>query len=395
MIKTVTHSIKSFYLLLLSFVLRWEKVVQFFLTGKHEVQRICESSCDIFEKTYRFEQWLNQTRNRKIRDYWDTNRKFDKTAQKAVTKITSLYISSQDNARETLESDKGNTTAFQRRRSKTNAHSFKTEINHLEEGDDILSRALISITIDLVKIIRNSKKLGQLNIDCESTLRDIVYRIASYRLTLVLAESIAKIKYEPEIDSHTAKVMSLWNNLVLIDCEHDADNRVLPVKYQSKIRHKSDILSGRWSQIGFQGEDPGTDFRGMGLLGLEQLEYLSRKPKHLSINLLRRSLDKSYEYPWAITGINITYNLLSLFRDGSMKHLYYDESEVLFRNKTRKVNLLKIFNDLYVELFLRFDCFWHESKPDNIFAFKELMEKFVDVVKADLCNRNFTFKFIY
>ncbi len=30
-------------------------------------------------------------------------------------------------------------------------------------------------------------------------------------------------------------------------------------------------ITKRWSEIGFQGSDPGTDFRGMGLLGLTNL----------------------------------------------------------------------------------------------------------------------------
>jgi hypothetical protein len=31
-----------------------------------------------------------------------------------------------------------------------------------------------------------------------------------------------------------------------------------------------------WGIVGFQGKDPSTDFRGMGLLGLEQLLYFSK-----------------------------------------------------------------------------------------------------------------------
>jgi len=30
-------------------------------------------------------------------------------------------------------------------------------------------------------------------------------------------------------------------------------------------------VSSNWKDLGFQGEDPKTDFRGMGLLGLENL----------------------------------------------------------------------------------------------------------------------------
>lgn len=34
-------------------------------------------------------------------------------------------------------------------------------------------------------------------------------------------------------------------------------------------------VSEQWKLLGFQGTDPATDFRGMGLLGLEQLVYFS------------------------------------------------------------------------------------------------------------------------
>jgi hypothetical protein len=30
-------------------------------------------------------------------------------------------------------------------------------------------------------------------------------------------------------------------------------------------------LSKQWTDVGFQGDDPKTDFRGMGMLGLNQL----------------------------------------------------------------------------------------------------------------------------
>ena len=32
-------------------------------------------------------------------------------------------------------------------------------------------------------------------------------------------------------------------------------------------------ISKQWSEIGFQGNDPATDFRGMGILGLKCLLY--------------------------------------------------------------------------------------------------------------------------
>ena len=36
-------------------------------------------------------------------------------------------------------------------------------------------------------------------------------------------------------------------------------------------------VSEQWKDMGFQGTDPATDFRGMGLLGLEQLIYFAER----------------------------------------------------------------------------------------------------------------------
>lgn len=406
MIKLFVHHFKILLILILDLIHNCEKFVRFFLSGKHEFERICEAPCDIYEKTFKIDQWLNKTNCEKIRDFIDNQLSIKKDGTKhsaksvhrVIDKIIANYIDKPEKGMA-----KKADSVMRQRRSKNNGRDgiLEVKIANLEDGDDILSQKLTSLTIELMKLIKKTKHRLHLNVTCEEVLKDVIYRILGYRLCLIVAERIASINYDPNVESHTTMLVSLWNNLVNADSTRVSDDLSQPSKtaismeYRSKISNKNEIVSGRWSFIGFQGEDPGTDFRGMGLLGLEQLEYISRRPKNLSIDLLRRSLNDQHEYPWAIVGINITYNLLCLFRDGSMKHLFYDDGELIFRNKRLNLNLIKTFNDLYVELFLRFDCFWHESKPENIFAFKELMEKFVDVIKTDLLNRNFTFKFIY
>jgi hypothetical protein len=56
----------------------------------------------------------------------------------------------------------------------------------------------------------------------------------------------------------------------------DNYNAIFDVWYG--LRGKEDVLdskiSKRWSDIGFQGTDPSTDFRGMGLLGLVNLQLV-------------------------------------------------------------------------------------------------------------------------
>lgn len=45
--------------------------------------------------------------------------------------------------------------------------------------------------------------------------------------------------------------------------------------------------SEQWSSIGFQGRDPATDFRGLGVLSLSNLVYYSRQYPADAVNCLR------------------------------------------------------------------------------------------------------------
>ncbi|KAJ4460872.1 hypothetical protein PAPYR_2706 [Paratrimastix pyriformis] len=59
-----------------------------------------------------------------------------------------------------------------------------------------------------------------------------------------------------------------------------------------------------------QGQDPATDFRGMGILGLRNLVYLARHYPRLARTLTQQSAQR--EYPFAVAGINISRLLAQL-----------------------------------------------------------------------------------
>lgn len=63
------------------------------------------------------------------------------------------------------------------------------------------------------------------------------------------------------------------------------------------------MKSEKWSLLGFQGTDPVTDFRGMGLLGLTTLVYLGENHNSLLKPLVK--LQSEREYPLACTVINL------------------------------------------------------------------------------------------
>ncbi|KAG0721355.1 ELMO domain-containing protein 3 [Chionoecetes opilio] len=73
-----------------------------------------------------------------------------------------------------------------------------------------------------------------------------------------------------------------------------------------------------WDVIGFQGVDPATDLRGVGLLGLVQALYLiSHEPLlPLARDVFRLSHDTHSQFPLMVLSINVTRISLQTLREG-------------------------------------------------------------------------------
>ena len=92
-----------------------------------------------------------------------------------------------------------------------------------------------------------------------------------------------------------------------------------------------------------QGNDPSTDFRGMGLLGLTNLSYFVTSMNDLAKSIFSKSLHPKYGYPFAIVGINITSWIHKLLLDGHLKTHFYNDSELLAVDKIKIENFNKIY----------------------------------------------------
>ncbi|XP_048140964.1 ELMO domain-containing protein A isoform X3 [Rhodamnia argentea] len=74
------------------------------------------------------------------------------------------------------------------------------------------------------------------------------------------------------------------------------------------------LISEQWKEMGWQGKDPSTDFRGGGFISLENLLFFARNfPKSFQDLLRKREGDRSlWEYPFAVAGVNITFMLIQM-----------------------------------------------------------------------------------
>lgn len=85
-----------------------------------------------------------------------------------------------------------------------------------------------------------------------------------------------------------------------------------------------------WEDIGFQGTDPATDLRGVGLLGLVQVLHLVMTPELLPLGRAIHTLsrDPTQEFPFLVLSINISRICLHALRDGLLDRLIREEESV-------------------------------------------------------------------
>lgn len=136
----------------------------------------------------------------------------------------------------------------------------------------------------------------------------------------------------------------------------------------------------------FQGDDPKTDFRGMGLLGLENLLFFAQEYTNAARHVLSHSMHPQHGYTFAIVGINLTSMALSLLKLGHAKtHIY---------NAIPSYATLNTFHHLYCYLFYEFDRFWMERKP-NIMDFSMVQARFEKNIKDQLRDDDAVLRLIF
>jgi hypothetical protein len=160
-------------------------------------------------------------------------------------------------------------------------------------------------------------------------------------------------------------------------------------KYESA---DSPLISSSWKEIGFQGKDPGTDFRGMGLLGLSQLAYFSKAKTEVARQIMLISNDPNGYFPFAVAGINITSFLLQLLNETRLHRLVFDNLEKLAledasgfpENPSSDPNIISsscdVLNEFYCFIFEELASYWKARKARSVFdfpaIFKELQAEF-------------------
>jgi len=190
-------------------------------------------------------------------------------------------------------------------------------------------------------------------------------QIWGYKQLRIEVERLRSESFDDANLSHETQLLELWT---LLQPDRPLLKRV----------------TKQWQDIGFQGEDPKTDFRGMGILGLQNLIYFAKQFGTAAKHILSHSHHPKFGYSFAIVGINLTHMAYKLLQDSALKsHLY---------NVTEGRPSIENFHHFYSYLFIEFDKFWLECQPKDIMEFNRIRDLFENIVRTKLADHATCFK---
>jgi len=232
------------------------------------------------------------------------------------------------------------------------SHTERDEYNNLV---DLLDEAGIN---NILK-----KNIG--SSDSEVKKQMFIYQRNRLKALLQLRE----IPYQRENKEHEDLLMRFWKAVF--------PNTIL----ESRV-------SEQWKLIGFQGTDPATDFRGMGVLGLSNLLYFAEAyPDQFRKIVQVQAERKERDYPVAVAGINITQMLFDVLKISNDTTTFGSPTMVLFDHP-------KAFEEIYCTSLKVLDNTWDEMNasymdfPRVIAAVKKLVSDVIASNPASLDQFN-------
>ncbi|KAE9414161.1 hypothetical protein Angca_005268, partial [Angiostrongylus cantonensis] len=191
-------------------------------------------------------------------------------------------------------------------------------------------------------------------------------------------EALRAEKYDSGNQTHVEKMLELWRLLRPDDHISSCSGRhwrIIGFQVSSFLRIE------RCEEFDFvytflQSDDPSRDFRGMGILSLEQLIYMAKFEPKRTRSILLLSNHPRIGFPLVITAINITSLCHHLLKEGLLKNH--------FRNSVKNFIRIEDFHDAYCHVFTLFVEFWKKMDPPSILNFNNVRMHFEDILFPQL-----------
>eukprot|EP01039_Chlorochromonas_danica_P005572 gene5574-6135_t len=240
----------------------------------------------------------------------------------------------------------------------------------LREVTDIVFSGHIFPIQDCSRLILERKHLSRENSLLTANLKNCLRHLNLINAAIERIMELKSVVFSDSVAEHVDLLESLWRNL-------------LP-----GVTRVGGRITEDWGKLGFQGKDPATDFRGMGLLGLIQLVYFSQSSPQLARQLLQESQADATYFPFAATGINVTAFVLELLQERRFHVLMIRELDKIlledsgmpsdgkpFDAKTVE-QVVEIIHKMYTILFLRLGRAWLTSDSVDLMAFPKVYSAF-------------------
>ena len=130
-------------------------------------------------------------------------------------------------------------------------------------------------------------------------------------------------------------------------------------------------------EIGFQGNDPSTDLRGAGMLGLRNLHYFVTQSPNSEI-VYKVATNSETWYFFSASGINFTGKIIELIENNHLDEILYEyEGEILL-----------FVNNLYDVLYSNFNSYWVRKEIKDFMKFNTLLEEFMTKEAKKYINKS-------
>lgn len=170
-------------------------------------------------------------------------------------------------------------------------------------------------------------------------------------------DEVRKVSFQHKDQKHKERLLHFWNLL--------RNNEPLP-----------SMITRKWIDVGFQGEDPATDFRGAGFLGLENLIYFTETYPQYALKTYKESCDPKHHYFFAAAGLYLTLEIYFM-----MNNNYFDD---LFYQASTKEKAMAVFGEIYSAMFHMFDRFWLQQENATMMTFNGIILEYFGLIKGDL-----------
>jgi len=215
--------------------------------------------------------------------------------------------------------------------------------------------------------------------DVEETVSTLLSYLFSYNALAHELDCLRQTPFDSENADHEAELAKLWADL-------------------KPDQELSARICADWGDIGFQGDDPKTDFRGMGMLGLRNIAFFAGDASFgpSARRTLSRSHHPQFWYSWAIVGINLTSLCLEFLKRGLLKESIYAaaiassassstlDSPVSVNSSSASSSssstasspcLPSHFHAIFCRVFIAFDEFWIQREK-SVMEFNSVREEF-------------------